>query len=450
MRCSGISPKIREMKLRFLVCLFLYFLLHSFRPLYAQSLSIEITGVGQTQVPIALAPFAIETSNEYKFRKILDDVIQANLRRTGAFNLLPLPPQDPPLRHDLELAPNFFETWKNLGTHALVVGTLDENFKTQRIVTSFRVLDTLRSVDLGGLSLQSPQGTNEARTVAHKVSDFIFESLTGEPGFFSTRIAYVVRRNTNSHTLMISDSDGFNERPALKSVTPIISLAWSPKGDRLAYVSFETGKPVIFIHQLATGKRTILANYKGSNSSPAWSPDGKTLAFVLTKDGTSQIYTSSVDGKNLKRITRVRAINTEPSFSADGSRIFYTSDQGGSPQIYSISASGTGKAKRITFSRKYNARPVAGPKGSFLSYVTQIDGKFVIAIKNLTSNEEKILSRGPRDDSPSFAPNGNWLIFSSTIRGKEILSAVSVDGKVKTRLSLESGNIRSPAWGNIP
>tara|TARA_Y100000589_G_C27150441_1_gene628691 strand:- start:13 stop:1218 length:1206 start_codon:yes stop_codon:yes gene_type:complete len=401
-------------------------------------------------MPIALAPFSAKNNKEYDFRKTLDDVIQANLRRTGAFNLLPLPPQDPDLRHDLELSPGFFDTWKNLGTHALVVGTLEERPKTKKIITSFRVLDTLRSLDLGGLSLQSTHGTTEARTVAHKVSDFIFESLTGEPGFFSTRIAYVVRKNMSNHTLMISDSDGFNERPALKSSTPIISLAWSPKGDKLAYVSFETGKPVIFIHRLSTGKRSILANYKGSNSSPAWSPDGKVLAFVLTKDGTSQIYTSSSVGENLKRITRVRAINTEPSFSADGSRIFYTSDQGGSPQIYSINSQGVGRPKRITFNRKYNARPVAGPNGSFLSYVTQIDGKFVVAVRNLISNEERILSRGPRDDSPSFAPNGNWLIFSSTIRGREILSAVSVDGKVKTRLSLESGNIRSPAWGNIP
>jgi len=450
LRCLVISPKIRDMKLRYALYLFLYFFSNLTGSLHAQSLSIEITGVGQTQMPIALAPFSAKNNKEYDFRKTLDDVIQANLRRTGAFNLLPLPPQDPDLRHDLELSPGFFDTWKNLGTHALVVGTLEERPKTKKIITSFRVLDTLRSLDLGGLSLQSTHGTTEARTVAHKVSDFIFESLTGEPGFFSTRIAYVVRKNMSNHTLMISDSDGFNERPALKSSTPIISLAWSPKGDKLAYVSFETGKPVIFIHRLSTGKRSILANYKGSNSSPAWSPDGKVLAFVLTKDGTSQIYTSSSVGENLKRITRVRAINTEPSFSADGSRIFYTSDQGGSPQIYSINSQGVGRPKRITFNRKYNARPVAGPNGSFLSYVTQIDGKFVVAVRNLISNEERILSRGPRDDSPSFAPNGNWLIFSSTIRGREILSAVSVDGKVKTRLSLESGNIRSPAWGNIP
>ena len=415
-----------------------------------QSLSIDITGVGQTQIPIALAPFSVNTEDEQKFSKTLNDVVQANLRRTAAFNLLPLPPLNPLLRHDLELSAEFFDTWKNLGTHALVVGSIEPGGKKRDVITSFRVLDTLNSIDLGGLSLESPNGSLEARTVAHKISDFILESLTGEPGFFSTRIAYVVREGFTKHTLVISDSDGFNERPALQSTAPIISLAWSPKGDKLAYVSYETGKPVIFIHTLTTGKRKIFANFKGSNSSPTWSPDGKTLAFVLTKDGSSQIYTASSEGKNLKRITRVRAINTEPTFSSDGKNIFFTSDQGGSPQVYVIKRDGKKRPRRVTFNRKFNARPVAGPNGGFLAYVTRIQGNFVVAIKNLKTNEEKILSRGPKDDSPSFAPNGNWLIFSSSIRNKEVLSAVSVDGKVKTRLSLESGNIRSPAWGNIP
>ena len=415
-----------------------------------QSLSIDITGVGQTQIPIALAPFSVNTEDEQKFSKTLNDVVQANLRRTAAFNLLPLPPLNPLLRHDLELSAEFFDTWKNLGTHALVVGSIEPGEKKRDVITSFRVLDTLNSIDLGGLSLESPNGSLEARTVAHKISDFILESLTGEPGFFSTRIAYVVREGLTKHTLVISDSDGFNERPALQSTAPIISLAWSPKGDKLAYVSYETGKPVIFIHTLITGKRKIFASFKGSNSSPTWSPDGKTLAFVLTKDGSSQIYTASSEGKSLKRITRVRAINTEPTFSSDGKNIFFTSDQGGSPQVYVIKRDGKKRPRRVTFKRKFNARPVAGPNGGYLAYVTRIQGNFVIAIKNLKTNEEKILSRGPKDDSPSFAPNGNWLIFSSSIRNKEVLSAVSVDGKVKTRLSLESGNIRSPAWGNIP
>ena len=427
-----------------------FFLLGYFSTGISQSLKIDITGVGQTLMPIAYAPFYTETEEENKFNRILRDVVQADLRRTAAFNLLPLPPLKPALRHDLELSSDFFDTWRNLGTHALIVGSVQINEESDNTTTSFRVLDTLRSIDLGGLSLSSSPGTINARTTGHKISDFIYESLTGEPGFFSTRIAYVVRKNRDSHTLIISDSDGFNERPALKSTEPIISLAWSPSGDQLAYVSYETGKPVVFTHELITGKRKMVANYKGSNSSPTWSHDGKKLAFVLTKDGSSQVYTSNNDGKNLKRITSVRAINTEPTFSHDSQLIFYTSDQGGTAQIYSINSKGNSFPKRITFNREYNARPVAGPNGNYLAYVTVSEGKYVIALLDLKTGEEKILSGGPKDDSPSFAPNGNWLIFSSRIKRREILSAVSVDGKVKTRITMESGNIRSPAWGRIP
>ena len=415
----------------------------------SQSLRIDITGVGQTQMPIALAPFYSKTKSDEKFGQIINDVIQSNLRRTAAFNILPLPPLNPALSSNVELSDDFFNKWRNLGTHALVIGDIASENNLKNIGIKFRLLDTLRAIDLGGLSLQTNNKTSEARGIAHRISDFILESLTGEPGFFSTRLAYVVRKK-NKHLLIVSDSDGHNERPALESSQSLISLAWSPKGDRLAYVSFETGKPIVFVHTLSTGERNIIANYKGSNSSPTWSPDGKKLAFVLTKDGSSQIYTANEKGGNLKRITKIRAINTEPNYSHDGKYIFYTSDQGGKPQIYKIRASGEGYPKRVTFKRNFNARPVAGPNGDYLAYVTTFEGDFVIAIMNLVSKEETILSGGPKDDSPSFAPNGRWLIFSSRIAGKEILSAVSVDGKVKTRITMESGDIRSPAWGKLP
>ncbi len=418
-------------------------------PILSQSLRIDITGVGQTQMPIALAPFSFITKYEEKFGQIINDVIQSDLRRTAAFNILPLPPLNPALHSGIELSDDFFNKWRNLGTHALVIGDIKLGSNSKTIGIKFRLLDTLRSIDLGGLSLQTSNNKLEARVIAHRISDFILESLTGEPGFFSSRLAYVVRKK-DKHILIVSDSDGYNERPALESSQSLISLAWSPDGDQLAYVSFETGKPVVFIHTLSTGKRNAIANYKGSNSSPAWSPDGGKLAFVLTKDGSSQIYTANKNGENLKRITKVRSINTEPNYSSDGKYLFYTSDQGGRPQIYKIRADGKGYPKRITFNRKFNARPVAGPNGEYLAYVTTFEGDFVIAIMNLNSKEETILSGGPKDDSPSFAPNGKWLIFSSRIGGKEILSAVSIDGKVKTRITMESGDIRSPAWGKLP
>ncbi|MFZ9735201.1 MAG: DPP IV N-terminal domain-containing protein, partial [Burkholderiaceae bacterium] len=245
-------------------------------------------------------------------------------------------------------------------------------------------------------------------------------------------------------------SDGENAQPALRSSQPIISLAWSPNGQQLAYVSFETGKPVVYVHELATGKRTVAANQRGSNSAPAWSPDGKYLAVVLTKDGVSQIYTVNPDGSNLRRLTRSSAINTEPSFSGDGQYVYFTSDQGGSPQVYRIRSDGSGSPERITFTGGFNARPVVSPDGRQLAFVARRDGNFVVCIMNLETRQEVIVSNGPKDDSPSFAPNSRWVIFSSRVGNRDLLSAASIDGRVRSRISLDAAGIRNPAWGKLP
>jgi TolB protein len=207
---------------------------------------------------------------------------------------------------------------------------------------------------------------------------------------------------------------------------------------------------VVYVHELATGKRTVAANQRGSNSAPAWSPDGKYLAVVLTKDGVSQIYTVNPDGSNLKRLTRSSAINTEPSFSGDGKFIYFTSDQGGSPQVYRIRSDGSGSPERITFTGGFNARPMVSPDGKQLAYVARRDNNFVICIMNLETRQEVVVSNGPKDDSPSFAPNSRWVIFSSRVGGRDLLSAASIDGRVRSRISLDTAGIRNPAWGRIP
>jgi TolB protein len=412
------------------------------------SLRIDITTSGDKLIPIALLNMPADNPADRVFVETVETVVAANLRRTGAFSLLPVAPQNPPLTERTELSNVFAMQWQASGAQAVTLGSLTR-LPDGRVDLRFRLIDTTKNVDLGGLSLVSDATNLDARRTAHRMADYIFEKLTGEPGFFSTRLAYV-RREGKQQVLLIADSDGENAQPALRSNESIISLAWSPDGKRLAYVSFETGKAVVYVHELATGKRSVVANYRGSNSSPAWSPDGNRLAVVLTKDGGSQIYTANPDGSGLKRITRTGTINTEPSFSADGRHIYFTSDRGGSAQIYRTTVDGSGQPERISFQGRFNARPVVSPNGQFMSFVAQRDGRFVIGVRELASGDEILVSDGPKDDSPSFAPNSKWIIFSSRINGREALSAVSVDGKVRTRISLDTAGIRNPAWGQMP
>ncbi|CAM8649624.1 TolB Periplasmic component of the Tol biopolymer transport system [Burkholderiales bacterium] len=414
----------------------------------AQGLRIDITGVGDKQIPVAVAPLVPASPNERVFAETVQEVLEANLRRTGAFNLLPVGPQFPVLSDNTPLSQDLFLRWKNQGASALVVGSIARQ-PDGKVDLRFRLLDNLKSVDLGGLSLVTEATQLDARRSAHKVADYVYEKLTGEPGFFSTRLAYV-RKEAGRQVLIIADSDGENAQPALRSSEPIISLAWSPDGNKLAYVSFESGKAVVYVHELQTGRRTVVANYRGSNSAPAWSPDGKQLAVVLTKDGSSQVYVMSADGSSPRRVSRANAINTEPSFSADGKTIYFTSDRGGSPQIYKVAADASSPPERISFTGTFNARPMVSPDGKLLAFVARRDGKFVIGVRNLESGEERLVSTGPKDDSPSFAPNSRWIIFSSRINARDTLSAVSVDGRVRTRISLDTAGIRNPAWGRMP
>jgi TolB protein len=412
-------------------------------------LRIDITGVGSRQIPVAVAPFdASEPARN--FSRTITDVIRANLARSGVIAIVDAGVPQPTLNERSPMEPLFSE-WRQKGAEALVIGSTGLS-ADGRLESRFILLDTARNASLGGLAISAPSSELEARRTAHRISDFIYEKLTGEPGFFATRLAFV-RRDDAVYSLVVSDADGQNTQIALRSKEPIISLTWSPDGTRLAYVSFEErngiNKPIVYVHTLATGRRAIIANERGSNSAPAWSPDGNRLAVVLTRDGNSQIYIVNADGSGLRRLSRSSGIDTEPTFTPDGKEIFFTSDRGGSAQVYRVSVEG-GEARRVTFGGPFNARPQISPDGKSLAYITRREKLFRVAVMELASQRETLVSEGPKDDSPSFAPNSKWIIYSSRVGERDVLSAVSIDGKLRTRLSAEGSQVKGPAWGRLP
>jgi TolB protein len=411
-------------------------LLLCFATAAAAQLSIEITGAGAQRIPIAIAPFAGEGA--------LGDagisaIVRADLERSGLFRGIEVPPLNPP---PTEASSVNFADWRARQADALVLGSVAAR-PDGRFEVRFKLFDTVKSADLSGVAYTLSRA--QARATAHRIADFVYEKLTGEKGVFATRIAYVVKRG-NRFELQIADADGAGAETALASFEPIVSPTWSPDGRRLAYVSFENKKPVVYVHTLADGKRQVAANFKGSNSAPAWSPDGARLAVSLSREGGSQIFLINADGSNVRRLTQSSGIDTEPAFSPDGQTIYFTSDRGGSPQIYRMPANG-GEAQRVTFEGSYNVSPRISPNGRVLAYIARNGGKFQVATLDLASRQTQVLTDSDKDESPSFAPNGRMILLATVNGGRGVLSAVSADGRIKQRLTVQAGDVREPAWG---
>jgi TolB protein len=397
-------------------------------------LTIEITGAGANRIPLAIADFGGEPG----ISRALTSVVRGDLERSGLFKLI-----DTGSLALTESSSPAYGDWKNRGADALTAGSISSS-GDGRQEARFRLYDINKQTVLGGAAFVT--STPMLRAAGHRIADVIYEKLIGEPGIFSTRIAYVVKNGTNRYELHIADADGQNAQAALKSKEPIISPVWSPEGGRLAYVSFENKKPVVYVHSLASGQRIVVANFKGSNSAPAWSPDGRRLAVVLSKEGGSQIFMVNADGSGVQRLTTANGINTEPFFSPDGQSIYFTSDRGGSPQIYRSGVNG-GDAQRVSFEGSYNVSPRISPDGKSMAFISRRESGFRLAVMDLDSKQVQILTDSNKDESPTFAPNGRMILIATEIGGRGVLSAVSTDGRIKQRLSISAGDVREPAWG---
>ncbi|MDO8207460.1 MAG: Tol-Pal system beta propeller repeat protein TolB [Gallionella sp.] len=397
------------------------------------ALTIEIIGAGEHQIPVSIVPFG----GDEKLGLAINEVVSEDLQRSGLFRLV-----DPTGKSPHEPAEVKYTDWQLRGAVALAIGTVSTQ-ANGRIEAKFRLMDVLKQVELVGQAVSATDG--QFRAVGHRIADLIYEKLTGNQGVFSTRIAYVNRQG-KMFSLIVADSDGYNEQIVLKQNEPIMSPSWSPDGSHLAYVSFETGHAAVFVQSLYTNQRRAVADFRGSNSAPAWSPDGRQLAVVLTRDGSSQIYLMRPDGSDIRRISFSGGIDTEPNFSPDGQTLLFTSDRGGSPQIYRMPVEG-GAAQRLTFAAGNSFSPRHSPDGKSFVFAHLSGGKFFISAQDFQSGQMETLTEGGWEKKPSFAPNGKLILFASEARGRGILATVSSDGRVKQHMFTQSGDAREPVWG---
>ena len=399
-------------------------------------------------MPIAIVPFGWSAPGTPPER--MASIIGADLARSGYF--APLAEADLPSRPH-EAAAVRFPDWRMVRVDNLVIGSL-QLLGPDSYQVRFHLFDVYKGKSLAGYSFRTNR--QGLRRVAHQISDIIYEKLTGRKGVFSTSIAYVTairKGNSFSYALSVADADGYNEQVILDAPQPLMSPAWSPDGQRLAYVSFETGRSAIYIQDVGTARRTRVASFKGINSAPAWSPDGRKLAFTSSKNGNADIYVLDLGSRKVTRITTSRAIDTEAAWSPDGGSIVFTSDRGGSPQIYqvSIGPSGpTGRPRRVTYEGSYNARASFSPDGSKLVMVHGDRGRFQIAVLELKSGQLTIVADTRLGESPTFSPNGDMVLYANEVKGRGVLEVASVDSRSHQRLRFARGDVREPAWSPMP
>lgn len=410
------------------------------------ALEIKITQGVQGALPIAVVPFAWQGPAGQVPKIDVAGVISADLARSGRFKSFP--------RGDMLEKPSqpenvHFGNWRAVGVDDVVIGRVEPDGNGYAV--EFQLFDVYTGRQLLGYRIPAQVGA--LRSTAHRISNMVYQKLTGERGAFNTHIAYVELQHTGKGTrysLIVSDADGFNAQRVAVSNEPILSPSWSPDGDKLVYSAFVNHQPGIYVQTLSTGKRVRVIERNGLNSAPAFSPDGNRIAVVLSSDpGNPDIYILDLRTHKLRQVTNDPAIETEPGWMPDGQHLVYTSDRGGSAQIYEQDLN-SGEARRLTYEGGYNARPQVSPDGKTLGMVHREHGDLHIAVMDLQTGALRVLTDGRLDKSPSFAPNGSMIIYAGVFGGKAELAAVSVDGNVHQQLTSEVGEINDPAWSPYP
>ena len=409
-------------------------------------ITVEITQGGVARTPVAIVPFGW-TGQSADLPVDIAEVIAADLQRSGRFEPIP---EENMLQKPTTGAEVDFDDWSFVKAEAVVVGRVVQTGDNAYEV-SFQLFDVFRREQLVGYRIPASRGT--MRIVAHRAADMIYEKLTGIKGVFATKVAFVTaerREDGQTYRLVVADQDGANETVILQSQDPIMSPAWSPDSRRLAYVSFENDRSSVWVQTLRTGNRIEVSNKPGINGAPSFSPDGRQLALTLGGvDGNLDIHVLDLSTRQTRRLTTHRAIDTEGSWSPDGRYIYFTSDRSGGPQVYRVPAAG-GTPERVTFEGGYNARPRMSPDGKRLAMVHLDRGNYRIAVMDVRSKELLIVSAGQQDESPSFAPNSDTLIYATRQARNGVLETVTADGLIRQRVSSGQGDVREPVWSPFP
>jgi len=408
-------------------------------------LEIEIIQGNAAALPIAIIPMQWRTTDPRPETGVAE-VVSLDLYRSGLFD--PLEDEDM-VDRPVDAESIRFGTWRLLKVDYVVIGHVNDAPNGNGYDIVYQLFDVHTQERL--LSQITTVGFGDLRFGSHRVADAIYEKLTGVPGAFSTRIAYISATgegNNQNFQLFVADADGFNPQAVVGSPEPLLSPNWSPDGQRLAYVSFEKGNSAIYVQNVTTGQRDLVSSLKGINGAPAFSPDGRYLAMTLSYSGNPEIYIRDLTTGKKRQLTQHWAIDTEPAWSPDSKWVYFTSDRGGKPQIYRVAASG-GKATRITREGDYNARVSISPDGNRIAMAHGRGNEYRIAVLDTDTGRMRILTPGVLDESPSFAPNGSMILYATREGQRGVLSAVSVDGNVRQRLILSEGDVREPAWSPV-
>lgn len=414
-------------------------------PLAWAQLQIEIISGSASALPIAIVPFQWEQPGPPPADGVAG-IVANDLYRSGLFN--PLDESDM-IERPLDEASIRFGTWRLLKVDYIVIGRVRKPASGQGHELVYQLFNVHTQEKL--LSQITTVGEGDLRFGAHRVADAIYQALTGVPGAFSTRIAYVTATGLDKNQrfeLVVADADGYAPQSVVGSPEPLLSPAWSPDGRKLAYVSFEKGNSAIYIQEVATGARELISSERGINGAPAFSPDGRKLALTLSRSGNPEIYVRDLATGHETQLTQHWAIDTEPAWSPDGKTLYFTSDRGGKPQIYRLAASG-GNPERVTLSGDYNARASMAPDGKRMAVAQGRGNEYRIAVWDIEARRSTVLTPGKLDESPSFAPNGSMILYATREGTRGVLSAVSADGNVRQRLILSEGDVREPAWSPL-